>query len=96
MKSVLRQENGAEPTKTAPSVMTKSWTPPDGSWEDEIDRIHACEEESDGKLVVYLIWNNGKETRHETSVIYHKCPQKVNTLCAEEARMPRLLRANGG
>ncbi|KID83156.1 heterochromatin protein one [Metarhizium guizhouense ARSEF 977] len=76
-KSVLRQENGAGPTETAPSVTTKSWKPPIGSWEDEIDRIHACEEESDGKLVVYLIWKNGKKTRHETSVIYRKCPQKM-------------------
>jgi hypothetical protein len=27
--------------------------------------------------VVYLIWKNGKKTKHETAVIYKKCPQKV-------------------
>ncbi|KAK8912304.1 Chromatin-associated protein swi6 [Metarhizium anisopliae] len=44
--------------------------------EDEIDRVDACEKESDGRLVVYLVWKNGRKTRHETSVIYQKCPQK--------------------
>ncbi|OAQ98796.1 hypothetical protein LLEC1_08055 [Akanthomyces lecanii] len=28
--------------------------------------------------MVYLVWKNGKKTRHQTSVIYKKCPQKVS------------------
>lgn len=76
-KSVTRQENGTDPPETARSVATMSWKPPVGSWEDEIDRVDACERESDGRLVVYLVWKNGRKTRHETSVIYQKCPQKV-------------------
>ncbi|KAF5120902.1 Chromo domain-containing protein 2 [Metarhizium anisopliae] len=76
-KSVIRQENGTDPPETARSFATTSWKPPIGSWEDEIDRVDACEKESDGRLVVYLVWKNGRKTRHETSVIYQKCPQKV-------------------
>jgi Chromo shadow domain len=59
---------------------TKKWTPPSGSWENLIDQIDACEEEGSGKLVVYLGWKNGQKTKHDTSVIYKKCPQKVSTL----------------
>ncbi|KAF9772744.1 hypothetical protein IL306_009527 [Fusarium sp. DS 682] len=55
----------------------KKWSPPSGSWEDEIEKIDACEEEDNGKLIVYLIWKNGQKTNHETQIIYEKCPQKV-------------------
>lgn len=27
---------------------------------------------------MYLVWKNGKKTKHDTSVIYKKCPQKVS------------------
>lgn len=30
-----------------------------------------------GKLVVFLNWKNGKKTKHNTDVIYRRCPQKV-------------------
>lgn len=56
---------------------TKQWNPPSGSWEDEIETIGACEEDDNGKLIVYLIWKNGQKTKHETQIIYKKCPQKM-------------------
>ncbi|KAH7113606.1 hypothetical protein EDB81DRAFT_848706 [Dactylonectria macrodidyma] len=56
---------------------TKPWNPPSGSWEDEVETIGACEEDDNGKLIVYLIWKNGQKTKHETQIIYKKCPQKV-------------------
>jgi chromobox protein 1 len=55
----------------------EQWRPPSGSWEDEVETIGACEEISSGKLIVYLIWKNGQKTKHDTQVIYKKCPQKV-------------------
>ncbi|KAH7117190.1 chromo domain-like protein [Dactylonectria estremocensis] len=55
----------------------KPWNPPSGSWEDEIETIGACEEDDNGKLIVYLIWKNGQKTKHETQIIYKKCPQKM-------------------
>jgi chromobox protein 1 len=55
----------------------KKWSPPSGSWEDEIEKIDGCEEDDNGKLIVYLIWKNGQKTNHVTQIIYKKCPQKV-------------------
>lgn len=71
------RQNGAHPKDSTPPVSTKKWSPPAGSWEDEIDTIDACEDEGSGKLVVYLIWKNGQKTKHDTQVIYKKCPQKM-------------------
>lgn len=73
------KNNGSHPAESAPpATIQKAWAPPAGSWEDDIDTIDACEDEGSGKLVVYLIWKNGKKTKHETPVIYKKCPQKVS------------------
>ncbi|KFG78130.1 heterochromatin protein one [Metarhizium anisopliae] len=71
------RKNGTHPSDSAPPASAKPWQPPAGSWEDEIATIDACEDEGSGKLVVYLIWKNGQKTKHETSVIYKKCPQKM-------------------
>lgn len=71
------RKNGLHPAETSPPATAKKWSPPAGSWEDEIESIDACEDEGSGKLVVYLIWKNGRKTKHDTSVIYKKCPQKV-------------------
>lgn len=73
------RKNGAaaHPADSTPPASSKKWSPPAGSWEDEIESIDACEDEGNGKLVVYLIWKNGRKTKHETSVIYKKCPQKM-------------------
>jgi chromobox protein 1 len=62
--------------KTSPATV-KNWTPPSGSWEDEIETIDACEDGGNGKLVVFLVWKNGEKTKHATQTIYKKCPQKV-------------------
>ncbi|KAJ6442134.1 chromo domain-containing protein [Purpureocillium lavendulum] len=68
---------GAHPAASTPPASAKKWSPPAGSWEDEIESIDACEDEGNGRLIVYLIWKNGNKTKHETSVIYKKCPQKM-------------------
>lgn len=70
------RKNATHPAETTPPASAKQWSPPAGSWEDEIETIDACEGAS-GELVVYLIWKNGHKTKHNTSVIYKKCPQKV-------------------
>ncbi|CAG9943824.1 unnamed protein product [Clonostachys rosea f. rosea IK726] len=72
-----QRKNGVHPADTEPPATKKKWQPPSGSWEDDIENIDACEEEGGGKLVVYLNWKNGQKTKHETSVIYKKCPQKM-------------------
>ena len=70
---------GSHPDSATPPATAKKWSPPSGSWEDDIEYIDACEEEGSGKLVVYLNWKNGQKTKHDTSVIYKKCPQKVGS-----------------
>ncbi|OAA78958.1 chromo domain-containing protein [Akanthomyces lecanii RCEF 1005] len=73
-----RKSNGAHPgASTPPASSSKAWSPPAGSWEDDIESIDACQDEGVGQLMVYLVWKNGKKTRHQTSVIYKKCPQKM-------------------
>ncbi|RDA88099.1 hypothetical protein CP532_5313 [Ophiocordyceps camponoti-leonardi (nom. inval.)] len=71
------RKNGVHPADSTPPASAKKWNPPAGSWEDEIDSIEAFEDEGSGKLAVYLIWKNGKKTKHDTTVIYKKCPQKM-------------------
>ncbi|KAG6028397.1 hypothetical protein E4U19_001548 [Claviceps sp. Clav32 group G5] len=73
-----RRETTQHPAHSAPPASApKPWTPPAGSWEEEIETIDACEDQGSGRLVVYLVWKNGKKTKHDTSVIYKKCPQKM-------------------
>ncbi|KAJ4177509.1 hypothetical protein NW767_015106, partial [Fusarium falciforme] len=72
----LRQ-NKAHVTDESLLATAKKWSPPSGLWEDEIERIDACEEDDNGKLIVYLIWKNGQKTKHDTEIIYKKCPQKM-------------------
>ncbi|ODA82380.1 hypothetical protein RJ55_00887 [Drechmeria coniospora] len=71
------RKDGRHPADSTPPATTAKWSPPAGSWEDEIESIDACEDEGSGKLIVYLIWKNGRKTRHDTACIYKKCPQKM-------------------
>lgn len=71
------KKNASHPATSAPPA-TKKWSPPSGSWEDEIESVDACESENSGKLMVFLNWKNGHKTKHDTSVVYKKCPQKVS------------------
>jgi chromobox protein 1 len=71
------KKNESHPENTTPPASKKKWSPPSGSWEDEIEFIDACEDEGSGKLVVYLNWKNGQKTKHDTTIIYKKCPQKM-------------------
>ncbi|OAA70262.1 chromo domain-containing protein [Cordyceps fumosorosea ARSEF 2679] len=72
-----RKSNGTHPSQSTPPASTKPWSPPAGSWEEAIQSIDACHDEGSGNLMVYLVWKNGKKTKHTTQVIYAKCPQKM-------------------
>ncbi|KAI5460645.1 hypothetical protein BGZ63DRAFT_329010, partial [Mariannaea sp. PMI_226] len=63
-------------TDEVSSAAPKHWNPPSGSWEDEMVTINACDVGGDGKLVIYLAWENGAKTKHDAQTIYGKCPQK--------------------
>ncbi|KAK3181711.1 hypothetical protein K4F52_006927 [Lecanicillium sp. MT-2017a] len=71
------RKNATHPAETTPPATAKKWSPPAGSWEDHIENIDASRDEGTGRLMVYLVWKNGQKTKHDTSVIYKKCPQKM-------------------
>jgi chromobox protein 1 len=76
----------------APPVATSSkrarkereWSPPPGSWENDVDYIETVEqsetiekETGEPTKYAYLTWNNGKKTQHPLRYVYQKCPQKM-------------------
>ncbi|KAI9900667.1 hypothetical protein N3K66_004929 [Trichothecium roseum] len=69
-----RTKRGHPADSEAPA--SKKWSPPAGSWEDDVKSIDTCEE-IQNKLMVFLDWKNGQKTKHPTEVIYKKCPQKM-------------------
>ncbi|KAI0129402.1 chromo domain-containing protein [Xylariales sp. AK1849] len=62
---------------TPPASAAKEWKPPAGSWEEQVASIDACHDENTGKLIVYLTWQNGNKTQHNTKIVYQRCPQKM-------------------
>ncbi|KAI1387992.1 heterochromatin protein one [Hypoxylon trugodes] len=72
-----RRRNGSHPDSATPPTTGRGWKPPVGSWEDEVDSIDACHDETSGRLIVYLTWKNGQKTQHDTKVVYQRCPQKM-------------------
>jgi chromobox protein 1 len=78
-----KSQRKGRPQRVNTDVTGTDWTPPSGLWDDEEVSIDACDNVGDGKLVVYLMWKNKRKTKHDASVIYQKCPQKVsNKTCA--------------
>ncbi|KAI8648146.1 Chromo domain-containing protein [Fusarium sp. Ph1] len=74
-KRLRRQK--AHVTDETSRATTEKWSPPLGSWEEEIQMISDCQEDKNGKLIVYLVWKNGEKTKHDRQVIYKKCPQMM-------------------
>ncbi|KAI0168994.1 heterochromatin protein one [Hypoxylon sp. FL1284] len=72
-----RRRNESHPGSETPPASGRSWKPPAGSWEDHVESIDACHDESTGKLIVYLTWRNGHKTQHDTRTVYSRCPQKM-------------------
>ncbi|TID20661.1 hypothetical protein E6O75_ATG05425 [Venturia nashicola] len=58
------------------------WKPPHGTWENnviDIDTIEEVWDEQAGKSLryAYVMWDNGRKTRHVLSTLNQKCPQKM-------------------
>lgn len=67
------------------------WSPPAGSWEDEVSHIDTVEQSLDSRTgkegkFAYLVWNNQKKTQHPLKHTYTKCPQKVSPALTALAR----------
>ncbi|KAI1411042.1 heterochromatin protein one [Hypoxylon sp. FL1857] len=73
-----RRRNSSHPASaTPPASSTRTFRPPAGSWEEDVESIDACHDEISGKLIVYLTWKNGQKTQHDTQIVYKRCPQKM-------------------
>lgn len=70
--------NNGSSSSSGSSSNDSSWMPPKrwASWEDKVDSILTVER-SDQKLLIRLLWSNGKETHHPIEEAHQKCPQKL-------------------
>ncbi|KAF2870370.1 hypothetical protein BDV95DRAFT_575655 [Massariosphaeria phaeospora] len=81
-KSMAESES-ATPASSAKRIKKEpEWTPPPGSWENDVEFVDTVEESLDPKTgapmrYAYLNWNNGKKTQHPLPHVYVKCPQKM-------------------
>ncbi|KEZ40329.1 hypothetical protein SAPIO_CDS8171 [Scedosporium apiospermum] len=97
-ESNKRSKRNGHPLDTTPpatAIKAGAWQPPAGSWEDHIETIDACEDEATGKLVVFLNWKNGKKTKHNTDVVYKRCPQKMLRFYENHVRIVKHETAEG-
>ncbi|KAI9666038.1 MAG: hypothetical protein M1821_003973 [Bathelium mastoideum] len=58
------------------------WMPPKGTWEHDVMNIDCIEEDvdeatGDKKRVGFVMWNNGKKSKHSLGILNSKCPQKL-------------------
>lgn len=66
------------------------WKPPHGSWENnvvDVDTIEEVWDEKAGKAFrfAYVMWDNGRKTRHVLPTLNQKCPHKV--CCQSQTRV---------
>lgn len=79
-KRIKQVDTNMEDARSTPETDTKgNWKPPAGSWEDDIHCVDTIEMDKND-LYVYLQWNNGRKTRHQTREVYKKCPMRVSGL----------------
>jgi chromobox protein 1 len=96
---VTKSESGTPASSVKRVKQEQTWSPPQGSWEHDVDFIDTVEERADPKTgelakFAYLVWNNDKKTQHPLRHIYLKCPQKVRwvqTLLARLANEIKML-----
>ncbi|KAF2136458.1 uncharacterized protein K452DRAFT_292378 [Aplosporella prunicola CBS 121167] len=77
-----KSEGSGTPDTKAVVRKEKEWTPPAGSWEEHVQHIDTIEEEPNPKTghperYAFVVWNNKHKSRHQLSVLNHKCPQKM-------------------
>lgn len=82
--SAVTSEAGTPASLAKRPKQERQWSPPPGSWENDvshIDTVEQSEDPKDGQLKkhAYLVWNNQRKTQHPLAHVYMKCPQKVGT-----------------
>lgn len=73
----------SSPAATPSGDKPSDWKPPKGLWEDKVQGVDTILQADDGGLHVYLMWNDGKKSKHLIKVCYDKCPQTVRPLATQ-------------
>lgn len=73
------------PTNGKKAGKEQEWRPPSGSWETHLMNIDTIEETRDLKTnqlerYAYVVWNDGRKTRHKLATLNAQAPQIVCTL----------------
>lgn len=80
-KSNVESEPGASQVPVKRAKQVKEWSPPPGSWENEVDYVETVEEQYDKngqpEKHAYIVWKNGKKTLNTLRQLHQKCPQKM-------------------
>lgn len=58
-------------------IKGQDWTPPKGTWDGKVQHVETIRQDEDGSLQVFLMWNDGKQSKHPVEKCYEKCPQTV-------------------
>ena len=80
-QSGVKSESGT-PVSAKRMKKERQWSPPPGSWEDDVDHVDTVEQRIDPKTgrpekFGYLVWKHHVKTQHPLPLIFKKCPQKV-------------------
>ena len=84
----MESESGTPAASVSSSKRVKKekepeWSPPPGSWENDVQQIETVDENINPKTGAkerwgFVLWKNGSRTQHPLELIYRKCPQKVS------------------
>ncbi|KAJ9413084.1 hypothetical protein QL093DRAFT_2090590 [Fusarium oxysporum] len=83
----VKTGNADSTSETSPTT-EKEFILPNGSWDNEVERIDACFEDSDGDVMVYLLWPNDKKTRHKRNLDLLDFYEKYAKVPREDENMP--------
>ncbi|ORX81628.1 hypothetical protein K493DRAFT_93764 [Basidiobolus meristosporus CBS 931.73] len=75
-KPVKRKSEEAEDTPKRKVKEAREDSGDEDNWENEVKEVETVERTKD-KLMIYLLWNNGKRSVHPSDEVNKKCPQKV-------------------
>ena len=84
-KSSAVESESATPSAPAKRIKKeKGWSPPPGSWENDVQQIETVDENVNSETGekerwAFVLWKNGSRTQHPLDMIYRKCPQKVRS-----------------
>jgi chromobox protein 1 len=69
-----------KPKKTRQDIVSN------GVWEDDVDEVATMERNSNGDLIIHLLWKDGTTSAHKSNIVNINCPHKVIRFYEERLR----------